>query len=188
MLLCSLGFLLLSFLAAVTDFLFYRICNVFVLGILAISCLKLGLSYPHADLFFSGLVFITTLFSSYLLYSFKVLGAGDAKFLSASILFITPASYVPMYLVVMSLCGGILSILYLFFHDYLDRIRLKIIGFLKDSHISLTFLGISKETFEASFTFSDEGKKWSKILVPYGIAIFMANGVAFFYEKWWAGL
>ncbi|MGI4851959.1 MAG: A24 family peptidase [Janthinobacterium lividum] len=171
--LCYLGFLGLSFLGAVCDILFYRIPN-FAIGLIFLgSFVKLGLQYSTLDLHLTGMIFITTLLAGYLLYVLKLMGAGDAKFLSASILWIEP-SHVPSYLVLVALSGGVLALIFIVGHDQIDYARLKIIDFLKKKYstpeTTQGFKGYPHLPFE-----NVRRTTWLKTLVPYGVAIFAGN-------------
>lgn len=170
---CYLGFLTLSFFAALSDFMFYRIPNALIITILGGVGLKLFLEYPHTDYYFTALIFLITLLSGYLLYAFKVMGAGDAKFLSASILWLTPQD-VPSYLVIVSIAGGILSICYIFWHRRIDSLRLNLIKNLKESSLfnQPWMFGTS---LQIPFTPAGSDTAWSKTLIPYGVSIFTGS-------------
>lgn len=170
---CYLSFLTLSFFAALSDFVFYRIPNTLIIMILGSVGLKFFLEYPHTDYYLTGLIFLIILLSGYLLYVFKLMGAGDAKFLSASILWLTPQE-VPSYLVSVAVSGGILGIFYIFWRHYIDLLRFGLIEKLKESSFfnQPWMLGAS---LQIPFTSASSDAAWSKTLIPYGISIFIGN-------------
>ncbi len=169
---CYLGFLVLSFFAAVSDFLFYRIPNFFVLAILLCVGLKLFIEYRAMDAYLTGLIFITTLAGGYLLYILKIMGPGDAKFLSVSILWMAPHDLI-RYLVWVSIAGGLLALFYIFWHNTIDSLRLKIIQTLKET--PLYKYKNSKKYLDDSFTSARLHDKWSQTLIPYGVSIFIGS-------------
>ena len=174
--LCYLGFLGLSFLGAICDFLVYRIPN-FVVGLILIgSFINLGLAHSHADFYLSGLIFIITLLSGYLLYAFKLMGAGDAKFLSASILWIEP-NFVVSYLALVTIGGGVLALLFIFMPHQIDYMRLKMILFLQKKYkISETNQDVKGVKGYLHLPFLNvRTSTWMKTLIPYGVAIFIGN-------------
>ena len=170
---CYLGFLAASFIAALSDLLFYRIPNALIATILAGVGFKLFLEHPNTDYYLTALIFLITLLSGYLLYAFRIMGAGDAKFLSASILWLMPQD-VPSYLVIISISGGILSIFYIFWHSYIDSLRINLIERMKGSCI-FNQDWMFKTSLQSSFTYANTDSVWSKTLVPYGVSIFTGS-------------
>ena len=182
--LCYLGFVVLSLLGALCDFLFYRIPNFVVLGILVGGILKLFLQHSTTDFHLIGLIFIVILLTGYLLYAFNFMGAGDAKFLSASILWIAPQDLYS-YFALVALAGGGLALICLFGHKPIDFIRMKVFFALKEKlSISETSRGI-KNYFHLPFVDMRE-TTWTKTLIPYGIAIFVGNLVfaCLYLDRW----
>ena len=182
--LCYLGFLGLSFLGAISDILFYRIPNFIVALIFTGSLIIIALQHATIDFHLVGLIFIITILTGYLLYAFKLMGAGDAKFLSASILWIVP-EHVPSYLALVAFSGGIIALIFVVAHHQIDYVRLKVIPFLKHKFPTPETSQGFKGYTHLPFVHVRNGT-WSKTLVPYGLAIFVGNLIStYFYLTQW---
>ena len=106
------------------DFLFYKIPNNAILGILFLAVLHL-LMNSNGDLhhimwtfFFS---FVALLVSSGL-SSFMFLGAGDGKYIAVAILFV-PLKSAFTFLIIMSLAGGLLGLFYKLYHAHISALK-----------------------------------------------------------------
>lgn len=105
---------------AVYDFCFFRIPNMMLLILLASILLYLPL-LPGLDLLQDHLiVFGLMLILGFGLYLLKVIGAGDAKYLAVSALWIGPDFIAPFAMTV-TISGGILAIIYLFARKSISR-------------------------------------------------------------------
>ena len=175
---CYLAFLALSFFAALTDFLFYRIPNIFILAILCGVGVKLFLEYSSIDFYLTGLIFMTTLLAGYLLYAFKAMGAGDAKLLSASILWMVPQNVID-YLIIVAISGGLLAICYIFWYSKIDLMRARIIEYFQKSS-SRGKCRMIDEYLGMPFIPANTHNTWSKTLIPYGVSIFTWNLIFIF--------
>ena len=167
------GFFVLSLIAALTDFLFYKIPNILIIMILCGTGIKIFLEHSSVDFYLTGLIFMTTLLSGYLLYAFKIMGAGDAKFLSASVLWIAPQEVID-YLILVAVSGGILAACYIFWSSKIDLWRSKLIECFQKTP-SFSKCGIIGKYLHTTFVPANAHNMWSKILIPYGISIFTGN-------------
>lgn len=147
----------LCFYAAVSDFLFYKIPNWLVLGVIAgfllKSCIAIFYGAAPSILFNPLIVFTLYLSVGFLLFAFKVIGAGDAKLLAACSLWLPSASGY-QFIVFVSLCGGILAIIYVIFKNPLAFARQLLLAKIVDNS------GGGVPSIE------------NKSVVPYAIAIF----------------
>ena len=164
-------FLLVGFLGALYDFLFYKIPNSIVIFLALGGILKALLGYSIVSFEVVLITFILT----YFLYNFKVMGAGDVKFLSSSILWIPPQDVV-IYFSLISFSGIFLSLVYVLFHKEVDILRMKYILLLKRH-------GLFKKLKTYNFIPSKDGSRKLQILIPYGVAIFMGYFEGFILTK-----
>jgi len=159
-------FSILSLLAGLCDFLFYKIPNILVLGILifAVPLLLTVLSWDQVcfTLLVSGIMLVIS-------FGFSMMGwigAGDAKLLTVSTLWLAPLN-IFSFVGFMALIGGVLAIIYIALSPFIDHLRLKIISLLtpllKKSTLCSVYL---KEPFVFA-----TAESYRQTKVPYGIAI-----------------
>jgi len=167
-----LVFAVLSFCAAFSDLLFFRIPNSVVLAIFGVFILKVlvfpNVNYPYLPF----LVFAMTLILGYLLYAFKIMGAGDVKFLSVASMWATPTELIG-FIFMVCISGGILAIIYLNYNHWINLSQVWIISSLSNL--------LGKDNFKRVFgekslhmmvgTSKNNQHKISP-LMPYGVAIF----------------
>ena len=111
---------LVHFIIAVYDFSFYRIPN-FLLGVLMVLYVFYASLYLDLNTILSSLgIFVIILVVSFGLYAFKLVGAGDAKYISATSLWFGAHGIVPLLFIV-SLAGGVLALVYLVLRDHVGR-------------------------------------------------------------------
>ncbi|MBL0942084.1 MAG: prepilin peptidase [Alphaproteobacteria bacterium] len=167
-----LVFLGLSFCVALSDLLFFRIPNSLVLALLGLFILK-SLVFPDGhNPFLPFLACALTLIIGYLLYAFKIMGAGDVKFLSVASLWAVQTNFISFMLVVV-IAGGILALVYLNFNSWMALLQTGIISLLsklwgKDNFIRIfgeKSLNMKVEVFK-------DNKRQRSTLMPYGVAIF----------------
>ena len=168
MIVFQVSFLLACFLAAFWDFLFYKIPNEIILFMIVLFVLKVLLLESISQAFVPGCIFLGTLILGYVLYFFKIIGAGDAKLIAASSLWVAPEHY-SSFLLLMSVAGGILGLLYYVMDTQISYGRILCINILE----KISF--IDKSSFqEVKENSSVEGEK-KKIYVPYGVAVFAGS-------------
>lgn len=111
-------FILINSLIGVYDFSFYRIPNL-LLGILLILYAFYAPIYLDLNTVLSSLIiFAILLIISFALYTTKIIGAGDAKYISVISLWFGAHEIIPL-LFVISVAGGVLAIIYLIFTDHI---------------------------------------------------------------------
>lgn len=149
--------LLICFYAAVYDFIFYKIPNRIILvligAFIANGLFSVMSGVPVYIVIYPVFIATIILFIGILLFSFKVMGAGDAKLIAACSLFI-PYEYIYQFVFLIFVSGGILALTYILFKNPLAFVRqlllAKIVDKSDDQIIALE----------------------NKNIVPYAIAIF----------------
>jgi len=144
--------------AAINDFLFYRIPNWLVLviigGYLLKSLLFILMGSPVSILIGPSIGFALVLIFGFILFSIRVLGAGDAKLMAACSLWMSEINTF-QFIVLVTISGGVLAFIYLFYKNPLAFIR---------------ELMLSKIVVKFGLT---TGKIVNqKNMVPYAVAIF----------------
>lgn len=162
-------FSLLACFAAIFDFLFYKIPNIFC-GLIAILFL-LGSSifYPVEKILHAFLLSGGTLGICFVLYLMRILGAGDAKFLTVSSLWAVDTNFL-YFMLVTSACGGLLGLLYIMCSDKIDIIRIKLNLFLTKFFENSLMSAFYKRYGELPFK-NSRSQDSGKIFLPYGVAI-----------------
>ncbi len=162
-------FSLLACFAAIFDFLFYRIPNVFCSLIAIIFIMGSAIFYPVEKILHAFLLSGGTLGVCFLLYLMRILGAGDAKLLTVSSLWAADTNFL-YFMLTTSMCGGLLGLLYLMSSDKIDIIRIKLNLFLTKFFENNFVSGFYKKYAELPFKNSYSTEK-GKIFLPYGVAI-----------------
>ena len=104
-------FISMCFVAAYNDFKFFKLPNKLIL-IIIILFFPIGLiSYGLETVLFHVLTASVVLAISFVMFAFKLFGAGDAKFLTAVALWAGPSQIV-LLLLVMGVLGGLLALLH----------------------------------------------------------------------------
>lgn len=121
------AFLILCIVIACWDFLFYKIPNSFLLGLLGIAVLhKFTGNLDTANLMWSFGAAAIVLLVGYVLFALKFLGAGDGKYMAVGALFF-PAIKVVSFLILMSFAGALLALIYKFGSQHVNTFK-KLIG------------------------------------------------------------
>jgi prepilin peptidase CpaA len=147
----------MCFYAALNDFLFYKIPNWIVGLIIAVYIVKslililMGASF--SILIEPSITFVAVLSVGFLLFVFRVFGAGDAKLLAACSLWMSEINSL-QFIALVTLAGGILAIMYLAYKNPLAFVRQLMLSKIVDK-FEKTSLIIRNET-----------------VVPYAVAIF----------------
>jgi prepilin peptidase CpaA len=121
LLLIKITYVIINLFTGLYDFSFFRIPNLF-LGVLVVMY---GIFAPfylggHA-LLNSLILFAIILLLSFVLFYFKIIGGGDAKYISVTSLWVGPHEIIN-YLFLVSLVGGGLAIIYLLLRDHISRL------------------------------------------------------------------
>lgn len=119
-------FIGLCLIAACTDFLLYRIPNWVVLFLLITysvrAMLLLYMGLPIHTFYVPMLSLIIVFLAGFALFNFKVLGAGDAKLLAVTALWMGEVN-IFQFIMLTLISGGILAIIYLKFKKSVDFLR-----------------------------------------------------------------
>src|SRR3990167_9582552 len=114
------------FFAAMYDFLFYKIPNWLVLlvigGFFAKSLFAISMGAPLDILLHPSITFLITLFIGFILFAYGAMGAGDAKLLAACSLWMADINPIN-FIMLVTISGGILALIYLIMKKPLDFIR-----------------------------------------------------------------
>lgn len=162
-------YILLNFFVGVFDFSFYRIPNIILFFLCLLFAGYGSLYLSMGDILWALGVFAGLLAFGFVLFNFHFIGAGDAKYLAVAGLWVG-LSGILKFLLIVSLAGGALSLLYLLLGNHM--------AYLSD--LSWTYI----QKLESNFSFlkrlwfwsgkGAEGGKRVKVgtqTVPYGIAI-----------------
>lgn len=170
MLILDCLFVVISLVAAVYDFVYYKIPN-FLVGLLILTFFtRVFLFAPIAawtlpeTFLYPLLVFFSLILVGFILFRFGVLGAGDVKFLAIASTWAFSGNSFLLFLLIMSGFGGVLGLIYLKGIYWINNLRIKMASFFNRT-LSWPIL-TELESESASFS---AGK--SKIMVPYGVAI-----------------
>jgi prepilin peptidase CpaA len=158
--------IVIGLVAALYDFMFYKIPNILVL----LLCM---LAIPYLVFFAPSGTVILTLGISFALLTigfvcnyFGWMGAGDAKLLSAASLWIAP-HHIPAMILVMALLGGFLALVFITLSPAIDTLRTKLIT---GTRPIMSRVPILTDYYNADFVPAYAQEKL-KTPIPYGIAI-----------------
>lgn len=170
-----IGFGLLAFMAALWDFLFYRVPNQIVLAIICLFFLMVISGYFPSSLMLTFLISAIILIVCYVFYVFGWCGAGDAKFIFAASLW-AGSQYGAVFLLSVAFMGGVLALFYVPFAAYIDKTRQFLISFLSRS---LNRFPLFNRYAQEPFIYTN-AKVLKEIKVPYGIAVAMGSFVVIY--------
>ena len=159
----------IHFLIGVYDFSFYRIPNL-LLGVLVVLYGFYAPLYLDLHTILSSLViFAIILAVSFGLYAFKLIGAGDAKYISVTSLWFGVHGIVPL-LFLISLVGGVLALVYLVLRDHVGRFSDWV--WLKIQKAEVLYPTL-QYVWIGSGSGPEKGKRENigSRMIPYGIAI-----------------
>ncbi len=172
-----IAFVIGAGLAALVDFLTFKIPNAILLFLLVLFIAKVGLFQPPKDFIWPFAFFALALLVGYILFYFKVLGAGDAKFISVAVLWMTPVNVV-MFLLAMSLTGAVLGGLYLFAGPQINAFRAFCVEKLAAVPVAGSYL--KNKLGDGKPAEKTDGK--FKAPLPYGVAIFVGSLCALYFQ------
>ncbi len=159
----------ISLVAALYDFMFYKIPNSLVLALCVFAI-------PYFVFFVPNNMILLTLGISFVLLAvgfvcnhFGWMGAGDAKLLSVASLWVAP-EHIPAMILVMALLGGFLALTFVTLALSIDMIRTKVIT---GTRPLMDRVPILADYYKADFVPSYASEKL-KTPIPYGIAIALA--------------
>jgi prepilin peptidase CpaA len=162
-------YITINVLIGLYDFSFYRIPNLFLAMLLVLYAFYAPLYLGLEDILNSLAVGGLMLFLSFLLFAFKFIGAGDAKYLSVTSLWVGLPGVIS-FILIFSLVGGILAVFYLVLRDPIGRFSDLI--WLRIQKLEIRF-PCFQSVWLASGGGPEQGKRVniSSRMIPYGIAI-----------------
>lgn len=161
--------IILHLLIGLYDFSFYRIPNLFLLAMLVLYVVY-ALFYLTPHLIVTSLIiFVILLALSFYLYVFKIIGAGDAKYISVTSLWFGFQEILPL-LYTIFLMGGALALMYGLLKDPLGRWSDLVWLNIQKAEASFPWL---RNVWIGSGTGPERGKRENvgSRMIPYGIAI-----------------
>jgi prepilin peptidase CpaA len=163
----QISFLIACLIGACWDFLFFKIPNEIVIFIICLFLVKFTLfdtaSHDYRPFFCFGGALVV----GYALYFFRFVGAGDVKLIAAVSLWTAQINYFS-FLFMMAIAGGVLSAVFYFFSPHLTATRVLLLGKLENTKLFGSLMGEVNERLYEKDT-------QAKIVVPYGIAIFLGS-------------
>ena len=154
---------------AIYDFSFFRIPNVLLALLIGLYIIYAPLYVEPDQLVTSLLTFSVVLIVSFALFAFKAIGGGDAKYLSVASLWVGMHDVLP-FLLIVSLFGGALALIYLFLRDYVGRLSDWMWSQIQKGEARCACL---RHVWLGSGLGAELGKREnvSSRMVPYGVAI-----------------
>lgn len=174
-------FLILVLLCALTDFLTFKIPNelvgtIFILFFIAVFA-KNGVSFTVIK--DPLITFVIVLVITFGLYSFKLMGAGDAKLISMTCLWLSHYGNVLLFLVLMGVCGAILGFIYMKFNTQINKVRLSWIHAMPDKSWFTRFVQAKTDPKisvnpPVSGNMNEKKSDANEVVkIPYAVAIFI---------------
>ncbi|MGN6671319.1 MAG: A24 family peptidase [Candidatus Nucleicultricaceae bacterium] len=163
-------FVITSLIAAIYDFLYYKIPNLLVGILFAIFVAGALIFAPFSSwvlpetILLPILMFLSVIVVGFILFRFGLMGAGDVKLLAVMSAWAYSQNSLIMYWVIVSVIGGILGVVYLQAVEWINAVRVRLSLLFKRL---LNWPVLSEK--EASNNISSFGK--SKTIIPYGVAI-----------------
>lgn len=163
-----IAFGVIGLLIAMSDFLTYRIPNTLV-AVFLILFIAHALIFQNAHaLVIPGIFFVGILVFGFILFRFRLIGAGDAKLLAVTISWTIYMRDALTFILMVSVIGAILGIFYLKYGFFFENLRKKYVVFLQQVLKKINLDGIIREP-EAIVSQSNSNKK--RQMMPYGVAI-----------------
>lgn len=115
-------------------------------------------------------VFLAVLAVGFLLYALKYFGAGDAKYLAVASLWIGGGQGVLQFILIVTMMGGLLAVLYLLLKDHMARLSDVIWNFIQKGETKYPWLQL---IWVGSGSGAERGSREniSSKAIPYGVAI-----------------
>lgn len=162
-------FVLLNLIIGLYDFSFYRIPNMLLAALLVLYALFAPLYFDLHTIFVALMTGATALVICIGLYVIKIIGAGDAKYLSVISLWAGFPGIIT-FLFYMALLGGVIAVFFIIFRDHLARASDTVWKFVQKMEKEWPLL---QKVWMGSGQGAEKGKR-EKIdvrMVPYGVAI-----------------
>lgn len=170
--------ILMNVLIALYDFAFYRIPNVFVLALLALFVLTAPFAISGAQFMYSLAVFGAVIVLGFALFQFGVIGGGDAKYLAVAAMWVGHEHFI-LFLMVLSLVGGGMALVYLKFQTVVSHSALAVSKIV--THLEKTHVGLQKVWLLSGAGYVDKARPlYEATKLPYGVAIAAGVTVALY--------
>lgn len=161
--------IMISLVAALYDFMFYKIPNILVIFLCILAVPYLVFFAPNGTVILTLGISFSLLAIGFICNYFGWMGAGDAKLLSAASLWIAP-HHVPAMILVMALLGGFLALAFITLSPVIDTLRTKLIT---STRPVMNRVPVLTDYYNADFVPAYAQEKL-KTPIPYGIAISLA--------------
>jgi len=161
--------MLLGLIVALYDMMFYKIPNILVLALTLLAIPHLVFFAKHDSLYLTLGISISFLMIGFICTRFGWMGAGDAKLLSVSALWVAP-THIPAMILVMAIFGAFLALVYMTLGAQIDHLRKNLICF---THPLMSKIPVLKDYYQNEFIPSHSSHKL-KTPIPYGVAISLA--------------
>jgi Flp pilus assembly protein protease CpaA len=159
-------FLIACFVAAVCDFLVFKLPNAILLFIILLFVLKVLLFQSINDFIWPSVAFVGVLCVGFFMYRLKWIGAGDAKFIATASLWASQIN-LAFFLLMMSIAGGVLALAYLKYNPQIFALQQKLLEQFRNISYFEKVMVASKSSK------TDDNKHKTNIVIPYGIAVFI---------------
>lgn len=114
-------FIIINLMIALYDFSFFRIPNLLLGSLLVLYAVTAPFYIDLETLMYSSALCLGVLVITFVLFSLKIIGGGDAKYLTVSSLWFGLAGIIP-FVIIFSLVGAVIAIMYLIFRDHIQRL------------------------------------------------------------------
>ncbi len=158
-----------SLLAALYDFMFYKIPNILVAILFVLAIPYLLMNVPLGTAGITLAIAVVLLIIGFICNKFGLMGAGDAKLLCVASLWVPPEQVLAMILV-MAIFGGFIAIIFLSMPTLIDTMRLYVI---QATRPVMSRIRILESYYNAEFIPAYVPEKL-KTPLPYGVAISLA--------------
>jgi len=165
-------YIMINVMIGLYDFSFYRIPNALLGALLALYVVYAPFYLGLEEILYSIAICLGVLAITFVLFATKVIGGGDAKFLTVSSLWVGTLGIIPFALI-FSVLGAILGIIYLVFKDHVQRLSDWV--WLKIQNLEKNYTGL-QYVWSGSGSGPELGVRENigAKMLPYGIAIALA--------------
>ncbi len=162
-------FILINLVICVYDFSFYRIPNVLLGLLLLLYIISAPFLLSFDAIVSSVIVCAIVLACTFLLFATKIIGGGDAKYLTVASLWAGQVGVLP-FIFLVTLIGGFLAVVYLLARDHVQRLSDWVWMRMQEAETKLAVLQL---VWAGSGAGAEKGvrENISTRVVPYGVAI-----------------
>jgi prepilin peptidase CpaA len=162
-------FILINLVICVYDFSFYRIPNVLLGLLLLLYIISAPFILSFDAIVSSAIVCSIVLAGTFLLFATKIIGGGDAKYLTVASLWAGQVGVLP-FIFLVTLIGGFLAVVYLLARDHVQRFSDWVWMRMQEAESKVAVLQL---VWAGSGAGAEKGvrENISTRVVPYGVAI-----------------